>query len=316
MPTRSSTPRCSCCFGRLAESRRRDTGFLLGVVLFTAASAACGAADSLGMLVAFRIVQAVGAALLTPTSLEPGAGHHPAGGTLRRGAGVDGDRRPGRGARTGRRRPARRRQLALGVPGQRPDRHRGGRRRLAPAARPSPGHPDPARCDRRRADHAGVAALTLGLVKGNDWGWGAAATVAVLAGAVDRAGAVRRCTAARAANPLVDGRLFAVRAFSGASVVALTFSIAFGAMLLSIVLWCQEVWGWSALQHRSRRRAGAADGPAVRASCVAGRLIARFGPGPVIGVGATVVRSRDHLVGAGRRASRPTTWARCSAACC
>jgi MFS family permease len=31
-------------FGRLAESRRRDNGFLLGVLVFTAASAACGAA--------------------------------------------------------------------------------------------------------------------------------------------------------------------------------------------------------------------------------------------------------------------------------
>src|ERR1700683_735979 len=41
-------------FGRLAESRRRENGFLLGVVVFTVASAACGAADSLTMLVVFR----------------------------------------------------------------------------------------------------------------------------------------------------------------------------------------------------------------------------------------------------------------------
>src|ERR1700761_5836752 len=39
-------------FGRLAESRRRENGFLLGVVIFTAASAACGAASSLPELVA------------------------------------------------------------------------------------------------------------------------------------------------------------------------------------------------------------------------------------------------------------------------
>ena len=57
-------------FGRLSESRRRENGFLLGVVVFTAASAACGAASSLTMLIAFRIVQAAGAALLTPTSLS------------------------------------------------------------------------------------------------------------------------------------------------------------------------------------------------------------------------------------------------------
>ena len=56
-------------FGRLADRYRRDRGFLLGVAVFVAASAACGAATSLPMLVAFRIVQAAGAALLTPTSL-------------------------------------------------------------------------------------------------------------------------------------------------------------------------------------------------------------------------------------------------------
>ncbi|MGA2013531.1 MAG: MFS transporter, partial [Solirubrobacteraceae bacterium] len=56
-------------FGRLSEGRSRQNGFLAGVVIFTAASAACGAASDLTMLVAFRIVQAVGAALLTPTSL-------------------------------------------------------------------------------------------------------------------------------------------------------------------------------------------------------------------------------------------------------
>src|SRR5579864_7882377 len=56
--------------GRLSESRRRENGFLLGALIFTAASAACGAAANLSMLVAFRLVQAAGAALLTPTSLS------------------------------------------------------------------------------------------------------------------------------------------------------------------------------------------------------------------------------------------------------
>src|SRR4051795_12532863 len=56
-------------FGRLAERFPRERGFLVGVAIFVAASAACGAATSLAMLVAFRVVQAAGAALLTPTSL-------------------------------------------------------------------------------------------------------------------------------------------------------------------------------------------------------------------------------------------------------
>src|SRR6202043_1414520 len=56
-------------FGRLADRYRRDLGFLAGVAVFTAGSAACAAAGSVGMLVSFRLVQAAGAALLTPTSL-------------------------------------------------------------------------------------------------------------------------------------------------------------------------------------------------------------------------------------------------------
>src|ERR1700689_3092026 len=56
--------------GRLADRHPRKYGFLLGVAIFTVASAACGAATSVAMLVAFRLVQAAGAALLTPTSLS------------------------------------------------------------------------------------------------------------------------------------------------------------------------------------------------------------------------------------------------------
>src|SRR6201996_2746995 len=56
-------------FGRLAERHSRDLSFLLGVALFTVASAACALAGNVGSLVAFRVVQAAGAALMTPTSL-------------------------------------------------------------------------------------------------------------------------------------------------------------------------------------------------------------------------------------------------------
>src|SRR6266852_6531235 len=56
-------------FGRLAERYRRNLSFLLGVALFTAASAACAAANNVAMLIAFRVLQAAGAALMTPTSL-------------------------------------------------------------------------------------------------------------------------------------------------------------------------------------------------------------------------------------------------------
>ena len=56
-------------FGRLAERSRRDRSFLLGVALFTVASAACACAGGVWSLVAFRVLQAAGGALMTPTSI-------------------------------------------------------------------------------------------------------------------------------------------------------------------------------------------------------------------------------------------------------
>lgn len=56
--------------GGLADRHGRRKIFLLGVALFLLASAACGWAGSVSTLVAARVLQAVGAALLTPASLS------------------------------------------------------------------------------------------------------------------------------------------------------------------------------------------------------------------------------------------------------
>ena len=56
--------------GGLADTHGRKRVFLIGVVIFLAASAACGLAGSVGWLIAARVLQAVGAALLTPASLS------------------------------------------------------------------------------------------------------------------------------------------------------------------------------------------------------------------------------------------------------
>jgi MFS family permease len=92
---------------------------------------------------------------------------------------------------------------------------------------------------------------------------------------------------ARNSNPLIDRALFAVRSFTGASIVALFFSAAFGAMLLSRVLWAQDVWHWSALLTGLTIAPGPIMVP-LFSFLVAGRLIARFGAGPVIGVGCVL----------------------------
>src|SRR6202034_864822 len=55
--------------GRLADHFGRRRFLLVGVAVFTLASAGCAVAPTLGVLVAARAVQAIGAALIVPTSL-------------------------------------------------------------------------------------------------------------------------------------------------------------------------------------------------------------------------------------------------------
>ena len=48
--------------------------------------------------------------------------------------------------------------------------------------------------------------------------------------------------------------------FATATAANVVFGIAFGAMLLLVTLWCQDVWGWSALRTGLGRGARPADG--------------------------------------------------------
>src|SRR5580658_4841126 len=55
--------------GRWADRTGRKRAFLIGLGIFTASSALCAVAPSLGLLIAARILQASGGALMLPTSL-------------------------------------------------------------------------------------------------------------------------------------------------------------------------------------------------------------------------------------------------------
>jgi EmrB/QacA subfamily drug resistance transporter len=272
--------------GRISEGRNREDDFLIGVLVFTLSSAACGLAPSLGALIGFRVVQAFGAALMTPTSLGlilATAAPEKRQGSVRAWAAVGGLAAalgPVLGGvlvavgwrwvffvnvPVG--------LLALVV----------GWRRLPHVPGQPVGRPDALGA---LLITGGIGALTLGLVEGNSWGWGSPRVLAgLVVGVVLLAGFVLHT--ARHHNPLIDPTLFKVRTFSGASAVSLFFSIAFGAMLLSLVLWMQDVWGWSAL----RTGLAVAPGPLmvpVFSFLLAGRLIARFGAGRVIFVGSMV----------------------------
>jgi EmrB/QacA subfamily drug resistance transporter len=273
-------------FGRLADRYRRDRGFLLGVTVFTAASAACAASTSVAMLVSFRLVQAAGAALLTPTSLGLVlASYEPErrAGAVRAWTATGGIA-AALGPVVGGLLVALNWRLVflVNVPV--------GVAALIIGARRLPhipGHaterPDPLGVILATA---GIGALTFGLVKGSDWGWTSPQIAGILAGAALLVGLfVLHCLRSR--SPLVHPALFRSRTFTGASLVALFFSVSFGAMLLSVVLWEQGVWGWSAL------RAGLAIAPGpimvpVMSFLVAGPLIARYGAAAVISVGTLI----------------------------
>ena len=190
-------------FGRLADRYRRDRGFMVGVAVFVAASAACAAATSLPMLIAFRVLQAAGAALLTPTSLGlilatfPPEGRHSAVRTWTAVGGLAAALGPAVGgilvAASWRwvflvNLPI---GLAALVAGW----------RLLPQV---PGHP----IQRPDALSAllitgGVGALTLGLVQGGTWGWGSDRTTGVL-GLAALSLALFAARTARHHNPLID----------------------------------------------------------------------------------------------------------------
>src|SRR5437870_9043265 len=56
--------------GRMADLLGRRRIFLVGLVLFTLASLACGLASSAGVLIASRAVQGIGAAIISPAALS------------------------------------------------------------------------------------------------------------------------------------------------------------------------------------------------------------------------------------------------------
>ena len=273
-------------FGRLADRYRRDYGFLAGVALFTLASAACAAATSVGMLVAFRLLQAAGAALVTPTSLGLVLASYPAerrGGAVRAWTATGGLAAALGPVAGGLLVSASWRWVFLvNVPI--------GVAALVVGWRKLPHIPGHAasRPDALGAllITAGTGLLSLGLVEGRGWGWGSARAVGVMVAAAVLLGLfVLRC--ARHHNPLLEPELFRARTFAGASAVALLFSASFGAMLLSVVLWAQETWGWSAL----RTGLAVAPGPLMVplfSFLVAGRLIARFGAATVMALGSAV----------------------------
>jgi EmrB/QacA subfamily drug resistance transporter len=270
--------------GRLADRFGRRRGFLAGLGLFVGASALCGLAPTVAALVAARVLQAVGAAFLMPTGLalllgEFSPQERPAAiGIWAAVGGVAAAAGPPIGGLLVE--VSWRLIFLVNLPV--------GLVAAAYAVRLLRESRDEQ--SDRLPDLLGtvvlvlsVGALALGLVKAPDWGWGDARTLACLAGAaVGIAWFLARC--ARHPSPVVDLAMLRVRSYAFANATVLLFNAAFGAMLLSGVLFMTGVWGFSVLH------AGIAftPGPLMAASSAipAGRVANRVGQRRLAGAGA------------------------------
>jgi EmrB/QacA subfamily drug resistance transporter len=234
--------------GRLADRYGRLNGFLAGLALFTIASAACAASQDLWSLVAFRGLQAVGAAALTPTSLGLLLAATP-------------NERKVRAVRT---------WAAIGAVAAAIGPVAGGllvqaswrwvflvnipvgvaalviAKRVVPDSRDLAVSRTPDLAGAALAT-VGVGALALALVKGPTWGWSSAGVIAGFAAAA-AAIAAFWWRSERHPLPVVEPALLRVRAFAWSNATAILFSVAFAGGLIAIVLWMQDVWGWSALR--------------------------------------------------------------------
>lgn len=271
--------------GRLADRVGRRRVFLAGLVLFVVGSGLCGAANSVAMLVAARVVQGAGAASLLPTSLAlllpefAPAQRAAAIGVWAAVGGVAAAFGPPLGGLLVQ--ASWRLVFYVNIPV--------GLVALAVAR----GLLHETRDDsQQRPDLLGAGLLTLavgllalGLVKAPAWGWADIRTLATLVVAIAGLGAFwARCHTHPV--PVVDPSLLRVRSYALANAAGLLFSASFAAMLLASVLFLTGVW------HESILTAGfyVAPGPLMAATLapVAGRMANRVGQRNLATLGITL----------------------------
>jgi EmrB/QacA subfamily drug resistance transporter len=267
---------CLVPAGRLADLLGRRRTFQLGLVVFALASAACAAAPTLGALVGARAGQAVGAALLIPTSLglllhaRPAAQRAGAIGAWVSVGAVAAAGGPGVGGLLVQ--VDWRLIFLVNIP-------------LAVGALAGSWlvleevrHPD----EGGLPDLVGIGLLILGvggivlcIVEGPQWGWASVATIGGLAiSGLGLAAFIWRSGHHR--NPVVELPLLKTPSLAASNAVMVLYGIAFGTMLLISVLFLTGEWHYSTL----RAGLGIAPGPLTVAvlSLRIKHLVARLGP--------------------------------------
>lgn len=291
--------------GRLADRAGQKRGFIAGMALFIVASVACGFAPGIWWLVAFRVLQAVGAAAMTPASL----------GLLL--AAVAPEKRASAArlfAMTGAV------AAALG-----PALGGGlvqlswqwafwinlpiglllvlGAIRYVPDVRHNEGAPLPDLLGALLLVLA-VGGLVLGLVQGTDWGWASTWVLGAFGLSALATAAFARRTS-RHPSPIVAPALLAVPAFRWANLATLVLNSAFGAGLLGGILWLQMAWGYGAL----RTGLAIAIGPIFvpLAAVLSQRLLPAVRPGHMIAAGSLLYAASAVWQGA-TLSTTPAYW--------
>jgi EmrB/QacA subfamily drug resistance transporter len=276
--------------GKLADAYGRRLIFVVGIVVFTLSSLWCGLADSGDMLIAARVVQGAGAALMNPATLSIIAATFP---------------------------PAKR-GMAIGI--------WAGVSALALAIGPLVGGLLTEQLswhwiffvnvpvgvaaiaasylfigESKDATHEsldlpglatsalGLFALTYGLIEANTYGWTSARIVGSFVVAVVALGSFVVIERRRRA-PMLDLTLFRSGTYAGANIAMLLVALAMFGVFFFVSLYMQNVLGYSAVQ------AGAAFLPMtlviILAAPVAGRLSDRHGSRWLMSVGMLLLAAQ------------------------
>jgi len=272
--------------GRLADLLGRRRILVAGLVVFAACSLAAGLAQTEGVLIAARVVQGVGAAMMAPAALSIltttfGEGHDRntalgawgaiSGLAAAAGVFLGGVLSEGPGWRWVFYVNVPLCMLALGAA----FRLLSGARKRAPLAEfDTPG---------ALLATGGMLLLVYGLIKAPDVGWGKARTVGIL-GAAALILLAFLANERRSRNPLIPLSIFRVKGLAAADATWLIGMAGFFSMFFFLTLYMQEVLHFSPIQ------AGAAYLPVTAclalASGVSSQLFSRIGTRPVVVAGA------------------------------
>jgi EmrB/QacA subfamily drug resistance transporter len=275
--------------GRTADLLGRKRVFLAGLALFSVASLFCGLSQTEGMLITFRAVQGVGAAIISPSALsilmttfEEGRERNVALGVWGAIAGVGG----AAGVLLGGiltdtvgwewiffiNVPVGALVILLGS-------------RVLKESR--------VETATRNFDVAGavlvtgsLALLVLGLTQSVSWGWGSVKTIGVIAlSAILMAGFIALETRVR--NPIMPLRIFRIRVVTGANVVGFLLGAAIFSMFFFLSLYMQQVLHYSALKTGIAYLLVAL--VIVVAAGASQALVTRFGARPIMAIGMALL---------------------------